>query len=283
MPIAVGALKNSFLIYAAKKLESWAYGNSAAIVALSPGMKQGVLKSFTQSSRICVIPNGSDTSDFACNHHAAAIFRKSRGWLLDKPLLIYAGAFGFINGVGYMAHLAKALLDINSDIRILLVGSGREYDQTMRFSRDVGVLNRNLFIESPIPKCEVPALFSAATIVSNLVIDLPQARVNSANKFFDALAAGKPIFINHGGWMRDLVSNYGCGISAWRIPLEDVASELDKCMHDFDWLATSGRSALNLAQRHFDRNILSSQLEQVLVSAVEGTPDSAESIAPGKY
>jgi glycosyltransferase involved in cell wall biosynthesis len=283
MPIAVGALKNPFLIYAAKKLESWAYGNSSAIVALSPGMKKGVLKSFAQSSRVCVIPNGSDTSDFACNYHDAFVFRTSRDWLLDKPLLLYAGAFGLINGVEYLVHLARALLDIDSDIRILLVGSGREYDQIIRLSCGVGVLNRNLFIESPIPKCDVPAMFSAATMISNLVIDLPQARINSANKFFDALAAGKPVFLNHGGWMRDLIVDYSCGISAWRTPLDEVATELDKCMHDCNWLATSGRSALNLAQLYFDRNILSSQLEQVLVSTVEGMPELAESIAPGDY
>ena len=63
----------------------------------------------------------------------------------------------------------------------------------------------NLFIEKPLPKKDMPASLSAASIVSNFVIDIRENWANSANKFFDGLAAGKPIFLNHGGWMQDLV------------------------------------------------------------------------------
>src|SRR5690554_1952766 len=44
MPIAVGALKNPLLRFAAHRLEHWAYHNAEAVVALSPGMKEGVLR-----------------------------------------------------------------------------------------------------------------------------------------------------------------------------------------------------------------------------------------------
>ena len=36
---------------------------------------------------------------------------------------------------------------------------------------------------------------------------------NSANKFFDALAAGRPVAINYGGWHRDLLARSGAGIA----------------------------------------------------------------------
>ena len=35
---------------------------------------------------------------------------------------------------------------------------------------------------------------------------------NSANKFFDALAAGKPIMINYKGWQAKLIEKYNIGI-----------------------------------------------------------------------
>ena len=43
MPIAMGALQSPLQIRAARALESWAYRNAAAVVALSRGMKQGVV------------------------------------------------------------------------------------------------------------------------------------------------------------------------------------------------------------------------------------------------
>ena len=36
-------------------------------------------------------------------------------------------------------------------------------------------------------------------------------RNNSANKFFDGLAAGKPLMINYGGWQSKIIENYSAG------------------------------------------------------------------------
>src|SRR5690606_21172945 len=126
LPVAIKALRNPALIWLAKKLELWAYKNSEAIIALSPGMKDGVVKSGYPAERVAIIPNGSDNFEFAYDREAAARFRAQREWLQDRPLLVYTGTFGRINGVGYMVTLAKEILNINSDIRILLVGDGQE-------------------------------------------------------------------------------------------------------------------------------------------------------------
>jgi len=283
MPIAMGALKNPLQIRGAFALESWAYRHAAAVVALSPGMKQGVVDTGYPARQVAVIPNSSDNQEFASNEEAAQRFRTARSWLSDKPLLIYAGTFGRVNGVGYAVELAKALLALGSDSRLLLVGDGAERDIVMQQARAAGVYEQNLFFETKITKREIPALFSAATMASSLFIDLPEMRVNSANKFFDTLAAGKPIFLNYGGWMHDLVTTHGCGIAAWGWSIEEVAQELHQRLHDLDWLQKAGAAALHLAETHFDRDVLAFQLEQVLSAAVNGKSDKAKAIAPGFY
>ena len=136
----------------------------------------------------------------------------------DSPLLIYAGTFGMVNGVSYLVDLASQLMAINSNVKVLLVGTGSERDSILRYASSSCVLGRNLFVESPIAKCDVPALFSASSMSSSVFIDLPQMRVNSANKFFDGLASGTPILLNYHGWMHDLVVKYDCGIAAWGRP-----------------------------------------------------------------
>src|SRR5699024_12795424 len=124
-PIAIGALSNPLLKWAAKRLELWAYKHSTAVVALSPGMKQGVVNTGYPSAQVATIPNSSDNGEFAHNEAAAREFRDARPWLGDRPLLVYTGAFGKINGVPYLSKLARSLLDSSREIRIELVG-GRQ-------------------------------------------------------------------------------------------------------------------------------------------------------------
>ncbi|WP_445397450.1 glycosyltransferase family 4 protein [Zobellella sp. An-6] len=283
MPIAIGALRNPMLCFLARKLEVWAYNNSSAVVALSPGMKEGVVCAGYSAERIAVIPNGSDNVEFKFDAKAAERFKNERAWLDDKPLLVYTGTFGKVNGVGYMIDLAEELLAIESDIRILLIGDGAEWECLVNAAKRKGVFENNLFIEKSLPKKDMSALLGAATMASNLVIDLPQARANSANKFFDTLAAGKPILLNHGGWMHDLVQLRECGLTMWQRSISDVAVELERKMHDVNWLASAGAAARKLAEDYFDRDVLANQLMSVLEVVAEGDVDKVESIAPGLY
>jgi glycosyltransferase involved in cell wall biosynthesis len=283
IPIAIDALKNPLLRSAAMSLEKWAYGHASAVIALSPGMKTGVIAAGFPPEKVAVIPNSSDNREFAFDAKEADRFRQARPWIGDKPLLIYAGTFGKINGVGYTVDLAKALIELGSDVRILLVGDGAEREWIMQQARKADIFERNLIFETKIPKNQIPALFSAATMGSCLFIDLPEMRTNSANKFFDTMAAGKPIFINYGGWMHELVSAHNCGLSMWQKPITEVAAELDFAMHDDVWLVKAGRAARHLAENLFDRDELAAQLEQVLAATKEGRADCAAQIAPGLY
>ena len=283
MPIAMGALNSPVLRFAARKLEHWAYKNASAVVALSPGMKAGVVATGYSAEKVAVIPNSSDNLEFAYDVDAAHDFRAKRQWLGDKPLLVYAGTFGKVNGMGYIVKLAKALQARDSDVRILLVGGGAERESVIQEAEMVGVYQSNLFIEDSLPKKEIPALLSAATMASVLFLDLPEMRPNSANKFFDALASGTPVLLNYGGWMHDLVTAHEFGLPMWQKSVEEVAEILDTKIHDQSWLDKAGHAARKLAEEAFDRDLLAAQLMAVLQAAVDGDPNKAQKIAPGNY
>lgn len=283
MPIAMGVLSNPLLRFAALRLERWAYKHSTAVVALSPGMKKGVVATGYPEANVAVIPNSSDNHEFAFNLSDAEKFRADRKWLGDKPLLVYTGTFGKVNGVGYLVEVAKALLERGSDVRILAVGGGAERGSVKQAAEVAGVYEKNFFIEDPLPKKDMPALLSAATMASALFIDLPEMRPNSANKFFDALASGTPILLNYGGWMHDLVNKHECGLAMWQQSIQSVAEQLDRLIHDQAWLDKAGSAARKLAEEYFDRDLLANQLISVLEAAVEGKPEIAQSIAPGIY
>ena len=279
VPIAMKILKNSILIFFSKLLELMAYNSSISIVALSPEMKKGIIAKKIDTKKIAVIPNSSDLDQFKYDEKLSLDFRSKRPWLNNKPLLVYAGTFGRVNDLNYAVRLAKALKELNSEIRILLIGDGFEKEKIIEDAKKNSVYNQNLFFEQPLPKKEMPACLSAATITANFVIDIRENWANSANKFFDGLAAGKPILLNHGGWMQDLVLEHECGLCLHGKKIEFAAKELDLAISNKAWLKSTGEAAKMLAKKFFDRNIHTVQLEKVFHLAVNNKPKLIEQVS----
>src|SRR5690606_20121096 len=192
VPIAMGILKKPYQIFIAKRLEKWAYKNSAHVVALSPGMKDGIVATGYPESGVSVIPNSCDNLLFEIDNEKFEKFIQDNTWLPKGKVIIYTGTFGIVNDVGVTIELAKELKKRNSDIKVLLLGDGAEYEKVYQKALDENVLNQSLYIRKQVPKNEIPCYLKYASMASSFAIDLPAIQANSANKFFDALAAAKP-------------------------------------------------------------------------------------------
>ena len=283
IPIALKIIKNPFLKLVLNSFEKFIYNYATSIIALSPDMKNGIIEKKIKKEKIAVIPNISNLNNYQYDNKIEKYFRKKRPWLKNYPVLIYAGTFGKINNLEYAVLLAEQLKKQNSKIKILLVGDGMERKNLISIAKRKKVLNFNLFFENPVTKNEIISYFLSSTICANFVLDLKEAWANSANKFFDSLAAGKPIFLNHGGWMKDLVTSNKCGVCMYGKSLELVARELEKFLNDKKWIKENGKNAKLLANRFFSHNLLLNQFEQVLVSAKKNKPNKSEKISPGYY
>jgi glycosyltransferase involved in cell wall biosynthesis len=269
LPIAMGALKGPAQIALARRLERFAYHNAAAIVALSPGMREGIIAAGYPPEQVTVIPNSCDIALYQAPREHGLAFRAQQPWLGDRPMVLYAGTLGRINGVGYLARIAAEMRALNPDVRFVIVGDGMEREVVAKQAEELGVLGQSLFLLEPMPKREMPALFSAATVCTSLFVDLPQMWSNSANKFFDALAAGRPVAINYQGWQADLLRGSGAGVV---LPPDDApvaAALLAQVLGSREFLSSAGEAALHLARTQFDRDVLARDLESVLLGAVE--------------
>ena len=283
IPIAMKILKNPIIIYLARILETWSYKNSNSIIGLSPEIKNGIISRDVDFKKIAVITNSCDLKKFEFNGDLAFNFRQKRPWLKNRPLLVYAGAFGKVNNISYAVKLAKVLIKQNPEIRILLIGDGAEKKELIEDAKKNNIFEKNLFFEKPIPKRDMQGCLSAANMTANFVIDIKENWANSANKFFDGLAAGKPIFLNHGGWMQDLVSKYECGLCMHGKTMEEVAKELDSVISNENWLKSSGDKAKNLGKKFFDRNIHVQQLEEILILTQNNKPELVHKVTNDFY
>lgn len=268
LPIAVGALKQPVLRWLAYALEWVAYHAASHVVALSPGMAEGVIKRGIDSARVTVIPNSSDVDKFALPPGSGAPIREKLGLTPDQPLVVYTGTFGLINNVGWLVDVAAALRQRAPDVHFLLIGSGAEWEKVREKARALGVLDVNLSLWEPVPKAHMPLVLSAATVATSLFQPLKPMWNNSANKFFDALAAGKPAAINYGGWQADLLNETGAGIVLPDDDIAQAAQMLDAFVHDAARLASASDAAHHLAYTRFNRDTLAMQLENVLTKVV---------------
>jgi glycosyltransferase involved in cell wall biosynthesis len=281
VPIAVGALNSRASQAAARWLERFAYRHSTQIVALSPDMKTGISRAGYPPDRVTVIPNGCDVDLFDVGTQPGRVVRQRYEWLGDRPLVVYTGALGLINGVSYLARVAAAVASLNPEVRFAVIGQGREEELVRRTAHELGVLGRTFFVLPSVPKTEIPAWLSAADIATSVVIDVPELWANCANKVFDAVAAGRPIAINHEGWLADLIREHHVGLVLPAHDLQRAAVELVRALGDPAWLARARAAARMLSRGRFCRDGLAERLEQVLVAAARAGGRPGES--PGDH
>jgi len=262
LPVAIGALKSSILIKVAKLLERKTYENSEQVIVLSTGM-QSELKGMIPEHKLSVVTNLSDLDKFQVSEKTGLDFRRNFPGILNNPLAVYTGAFGQINGVTYLIEIAREMKKINSNVRFILAGAGYEKEKMEKQSKQFDLLNKSLFIIDYLPKDKVPNLLSAAAITTSFFIDLPEMEHNSANKFFDGLAAGKPIMINYGGWQAELLKQSGAGFNITKNDPIKAAKKLNEVITNDRMLNQMGLASRKLAKL-FDINTNYRKFEKVI-------------------
>lgn len=267
VPIEMGALRNPVLRGLAGGLADFAYRNATEVIALSPGMADGVVAR-RPGTPTTVIPNAADLDLFAVDPERVRAFRAAHDWLGDRPLLVYTGALGVVNGVEYLVRAMHEATQVDPDLRFLIVGHGKEWEPTKALAAELQLLDKNVHMWEKVPKSELPVILGAATMSSSTVRPIPGLWNNSANKFFDALAASRPIAINHGGWMADLLRESGAGLVLDPADTTKAGAELATHLRDEAWLNRARDAAHRLAVEQFSRDLLFEKFEAVLHRAV---------------
>jgi glycosyltransferase involved in cell wall biosynthesis len=278
IPIALGVLRNPVVVRAARALESWAYRNSSSVVALSPGMAKGIADRGYPVERLTIVPNSSDVELFE-QGDPSRFFDQHPQWK-GRKIVLYAGTFGDINGVGYLVELAVRLRHRMPEALVLLIGEGKQQESIRARARQLGVLDVNLVMMPPLPKRRVVDCFAASSIATSVVIDLPPLWHNSANKFFDSLAASRAVGINHEGWQADLIRKFSLGVVLPPRDFEAAAAILAEFLGDDSRVEAAGVAAGRLARTRFDRDRLAlTTLDVLLAAAGKTRVKAAESSA----
>ena len=265
-PIQIGAIKNKFAIKFLRKFEKKIYDQSEYVIALSPGMRDGVLQTGVPDDKCSVIPNMSKPDKFF-PHEPDLEVAKKFDIDLAKFNVIHFGSMGRANGLVYIIDAAKCLKEKGvDDIHFIFMGDGATQPMLKQKTAEYQLGNvqflgsHKMDVVSEVVNC------CDASITS--FKNLPILRTNSPNKLFDSLSAGKPIIVNSAGWTKDLVEKENCGFYVDPERPEELAEKLIRVKEDEKLLIEWGKNSRRISLEVFDKNILSAKVVDILERVV---------------
>ena len=261
LPKAMGVITNPFVLWAMGRLEWLAYHSADRLVALSPGIEEGIANQGIDRRRILMVPNGADIDLFGVS--ASPAWRPP-GVDPAALLVLFAGTHGLANGLDAVLDAASVLCRRGrDDVRIALVGEGK-YKSHLQ-TRAIAENLTNVVFHAPLSKTSLSGLMAASDICLQTLKDVPAFYYGtSPNKFFDALAAGKPVLTNYPGWIAEIIAENRCG---YAVPPGDPTRFADALQHAADHrseLQAMGVRAREVAQRDFDRTKLTTRLIEAI-------------------
>ena len=266
-PIQVGAIQNPLLIRFLRSLEKKIYDQSLSLVALSPGIATH-LKHISPDRSVSLIPNFSDLSQFFPKEKNQTLVN-SNG-LTSGLTIAYTGALGQVNAVEELLNLAKMAQDRGKNWNFLIMGEG-SHEALLREKVKSLKLSYTHFLPFG-SKEQVNEVLSLADFAWISFAHYPVLKTNSPNKFFDAIAAGKAVLVNHKGWVHDLVKTHELGISFLPGKWEKAFARLEELESDRDKIELMGHRARKLAETQFAKELAVSRLIEVIKPTLKATP-----------
>lgn len=255
--IAIGAINNTIIKKVLYFLEGLIYKNASAIVPLSVDMKRSIVTRYPKldNKSIDVIENISEIDRFQKGYDKNISVLSKKIGFKPKFTVLYAGTFGKVNGINYVIKLAQKLININPEIIFVLVGDGSEKELVIQEASHKKILNKNVYILDSVSKSDLSQLYFECDMGSSFVINIKELWANSANKYFDTLASGKPILINHEGWQKVEINKDNIGyVLPAEIKDNDVKKFSNYCKNT-SLITKQGENALNIAKSKYATDI----------------------------
>ena len=257
-PIQIGALTNPTLKRLARWLERRVYRAATHVIALSPGMRDGVIAAGTPPEKVTLVPNASDLELFSPDIDGSD-FRERLG-LGERFVCSYFGTMGEANDLTQVIE-AAALMD--DDVRFVLHGDGKRRPALEELVRERGL--RNVVFSDPLPdKGSVAQLAAASDACMTIYKDLPVLYTCSPNKLFDTFAAGRAAIVNTPGWLQDLVESNEAGVYVRPGDPAHLAERVAFLRDHPELVERYGRNARKLAEAEFGRDMIAERALGVL-------------------
>lgn len=241
-------------LYAGEKVM---YKKADAIIMTWPGGKDYIKNQgwfdVISEKRVFHISNGVDLEEYDFNVKTNEYVCEE---LNDKNYfnMVYAGSIRKVNNLEMLVDAAKIIQPINNRIRIIVFGDGDELNELRRRCLEENI--KNIVFKGKIAKMKIPSILKQCdcTIMHNTSTQLDKYG-QSQNKFFEYLAAGRPILMTYSvGY--SICEAEKCGIEVKEQNAESIAKMLLKMekLSDVEYMKMCV-NALKVAKKYDYKNL----------------------------
>jgi len=220
--VQMGMLRNPFLIWLSKRIESLFYRRAAAVLALTAGIQQKIEAQGIAASKVILFRNSVDCEFFRPGV-GVHVLRRELGIGAQDFLVMYAGTFGLAHNLAKVLETA-ALFQAsgNKRVRFVLAGDGAESDALKSKAAELKL--GNVIFLDPLPKSRMPELLNSSDVVLVPLRNLEIFRGALPTKMFEAMACGKPVILGLARGAEQLIRHAAAG--------HCIAPENATAMHD---------------------------------------------------
>jgi glycosyltransferase involved in cell wall biosynthesis len=257
--IDLGFLKNKFLIWVSRKMESFIYKSSDALTVHSEGNKEYLISRGASPHKVKVINNWVDTETITSGNKDNEFSR--RFGLDGKFVVSFAGVIGFAQGLEVVVQTADILRE-HSNIVFVLVGDGVKKSGLEKMAESLR-LNNVLFVPTQ-PRSVYPQILHASDIcLVTLSKDLLTPVV--PGKMLSIMAAGKLVLASLplAGDASKIIDKYGCGIAVEAGNPQLLATAILKLYNDRPLCEEMGRRGREVAEKIFSRMVCVNEYQRL--------------------
>jgi glycosyltransferase involved in cell wall biosynthesis len=262
--VELGVLTNRRVIAVLERLELAAYRAADAVVVVTEGFRDDLLRRGVPADKVTTIRNGVDLDRFSPDLPPHVADRRWLGAADDALLVLYLGAHGISQGLSSVID-AAALLD-GDRIHVALVGEGADKPAVRAHLDRLGATNVTML--GGVPRERVPALIAAADVCLVPLRDLPLFNTFIPSKMFEYLGAGKAVLGSVRGETARILEQAGAVV----VPPEDaeaMATALRELSLDPERRTRMGRQGRDYVRQHFDRRVLAEDYSRLLLRLVK--------------
>ena len=263
--VAVGAVKNKFIIKMLESIEMFLYRKADLVVAVAQGTIDTLVKRGIPAEKLALLPNGVDIEHFQ-NTSGSSSVRKELN-IDDKFVVSYVGTHG-------MAHRLDTVLDAaaklknNDRIQFLFVGDGAEKNKLVERKKREKL--DNVIFHDQIDRSRIPDFYAATDL---FLVPLRKADLftrNIPSKIYEIMAAQKPMLIATNGESRRLVESAGAGIGITPEDSDELAVNIEQLEKDEELRHQMGQSGYAFALANASRKRLADDYLRLLDAVVSG-------------
>jgi hypothetical protein len=257
----VGAMSDSSAIRALERLELFLYRRADAIVSVTRSFKRVLESRGVDPSKIHVITNGVDFSQFSPRPKDKDLVRELG--VGGRFVVGYVGTHGMCQALETVVEAAGLIND--ERVVFVLLGDGARKQALRDAAAAKGVTNI-LFVDT-VSKSEVPAFWSVLDVSLTHLQRTPLFQTVIPSKLFESMGMGIPILHGVDGESAEIVRDCGVGEVFRSEDSRDLADRVMRLANAPEALQSFRENCAKSAKQ-FDRSELALRMLRVLEETV---------------